>query len=163
MFISALRALLLGFVFFVSSPWLMAQTNAASAPTPKPPPPVPSNVVFIPGVVYGKGGAVDLHADIAYPKGATAPLPAIIHIHGGGWIGGTYKNGPTIHLAQNGYFCASIEYRLSNVAKWPAQIQDCKVAVRWLRANAASTTSIPTASAFLAAAPVGTSSHASPP
>ena len=54
----------------------------------------------------------------------------------GGWIGGTYHWGGIVHLAQTGYFAASIEYRLDNVAKWPAQIEDCKLAVRWLRANA---------------------------
>jgi acetyl esterase/lipase len=88
-------------------------------------------------LVFGKGGAVDLHADLAYPKHASAPTPAIIHIHGGGWIGGDYHDGRLTHWAHEGYFAASIEYRLSNVAKWPAQIQDCKCAVRWLRANAA--------------------------
>jgi acetyl esterase/lipase len=41
-----------------------------------------------------------------------------------------------VHLALYGYFAASIEYRLDGVAKWPAQIQDCKLGVRWLRANA---------------------------
>jgi len=82
-------------------------------------------------------GIADLHAEMAWPKDATAPMPAVIYIHGGGWIGGSYKGGPLLHLAQTGYFAASIEYRLSNVAKWPAQIEDCKLAVRWLRANAA--------------------------
>jgi len=87
-------------------------------------------------VVIGKGGAQELHAEIAYPKNAAKPTPAIIYIHGGGWIEGTYKHS-LIQFAQHGYFGASIEYRFSNVATWPAQIQDCKLAVRWLRANAA--------------------------
>jgi acetyl esterase/lipase len=88
--------------------------------------------------VFGKGGNHDLHADLAWPKNATAPMPAIIHIHGGGWIGGGYHwDGGLANFAKRGYFAASIEYRLDNVAKWPAQIQDCKCAVRWLRANAA--------------------------
>jgi len=64
------------------------------------------------------------------------PLPAVIYVHGGGWIGGNQRESPILHLAQEGYFAASIEYRLSNEAKWPAQIQDCKLGVRWLRANA---------------------------
>jgi len=87
-------------------------------------------------VVIGKGGDRDLHAEIAYPKDATAPLPAVIYIHGGGWVGGSNKHAPILQIAQAGYFAASIEYRLSDVAKWPAQIQDCKLGVRWLRANA---------------------------
>jgi len=88
-------------------------------------------------VVFGKGGAQDLHATLAYPKNPTGPLPALIHIHGGGWAKGDYNHDDIIHWARAGYFTASIEYRLDGVAKWPAQIQDCKCAVRWLRANAA--------------------------
>jgi acetyl esterase/lipase len=97
----------------------------------------PADIVAQKDFVYGKGGDRDLHADFAYPKNATAPMPAIIRIHGGGWIGGSYHWGDLGRIAQRGYFVASIEYRLDNVAKWPAQIQDCKCAVRWLRANAA--------------------------
>ena len=98
----------------------------------------PGDLVVQKDFVYGKGGDRDLHADFAYPKNATAPTPAIIHIHGGGWIGGTQRwDGGLASFARHGYFAASIEYRLDNVAKWPAQIQDCKCAVRWLRANAA--------------------------
>jgi acetyl esterase/lipase len=108
---------------------LTAQTNA--------PPLTSGDLVIQNDIVFGKGGAIDLHADIAYPKNAAGPLPAIIHIHGGGWIGGSYHDGNMARFAQAGYFVATIEYRLSNVAKWPAQIQDCKCAVRWLRANAA--------------------------
>lgn len=100
-------------------------------------PPPPEGIVVLHDVVIGKGGNHDLHAEIAYPKNAVTPLPAIVFIHGGGWISGSYKPSPILHLAQTGYFAASIEYRLSNVAKWPAQIQDCKLGVRWVRANAA--------------------------
>jgi acetyl esterase/lipase len=88
-------------------------------------------------VVYGSGDGVPLHADIAQPANAGKPLPAIIYIHGGGWIAGSHHDGPIQVIAAHGYFAASIEYRLSNVAKWPAQIEDCQLAVRWLRANAA--------------------------
>jgi acetyl esterase/lipase len=99
--------------------------------------PPPGEIVRLHDVVFGKGGDRDLHAEIGYPRGATGPLPAVIFIHGGGWIGGSQKDSPVTQLAQAGYFAASIEYRLSNVTKWPAQIQDCKLGVRWLRANAA--------------------------
>jgi acetyl esterase/lipase len=112
-----------------------AQTNAP-ATNPAPPPP-PSDIVQIHNYVFGKGGDHDLHAEIAYPKNATGPLPAVIDIHGGGWIEGGISENRAAQIAQHGYFAASIEYRLSNAAKWPAQIQDCKCAVRWLRADAA--------------------------
>jgi acetyl esterase/lipase len=88
-------------------------------------------------VVIGKGGDRELHADIAYRENAKKPMPAVIYIHGGGWVAGTYKNSPILQLAGAGYFAASIEYRLAAEAKWPAQIQDCKLGMRWVRANAA--------------------------
>jgi acetyl esterase/lipase len=109
-----------------------AQTNAAPAN-----PPPPAGIVVLHDVVTGTGGGRDLHAEIAYPQNTTSPLPAVIWIHGGGWVAGSYHQGPFIQLAQHGFFAASIEYRLSGEAKWPAQIQDCKLGVRWLRANAA--------------------------
>lgn len=98
---------------------------------------VPPGVTVLHDVVIGKGGDRDLHAEIDYPADAHTPLPAVIFIHGGGWISGSYKDSPILRLAQQGYFAASVEYRLSSEAKWPAQIQDCKLGVRWLRANAA--------------------------
>jgi len=115
----------------------LAQTNAPATNSVSGEAPPTGGLVTLRDVVIGKGGTQDLHADITYRQNATQPMPAVIWIHGGGWISGTYHDGPIIPLARAGYFAASIEYRLSNVAKWPAQIQDCKLAVRWLRANAA--------------------------
>ncbi|MCX6897172.1 MAG: alpha/beta hydrolase [Verrucomicrobia bacterium] len=89
-------------------------------------------------VEIGKGGGRTLHAEIARPKNPPpAPMPAVLFIHGGGWQEGTHKQNGAAVLPLFGYFTASIEYRLSDEAKWPAQIEDCKLAVRWLRANAA--------------------------
>ena len=116
-----------------------AQTNTppTQSPPPRPFPNPPTGVTLLPDLVIGQGGGRDLHAQIAYPTGATGPLPAVIYIHGGGWRGGSYRNTQIYPLAKAGYFAASIEYRLSTEAHWPAQIEDCKLAVRWLRANAA--------------------------
>jgi acetyl esterase/lipase len=115
---------------------ISAQTDANVVPS-IPSPPQHQEIVQLHDVVIGKGGDRDLHAEIAYPKDAKGPLPAVIFVHGGGWIGGSQKQSPIVDLAKHGYFAASIEYRFSNVATWPAQIQDCKLGVRWLRANAA--------------------------
>jgi len=99
---------------------------------------VPEGVEVIADVVIGKGGDRDLHVDIARPKAPPkTPMPAVLWIHGGGWSGGSHKGNRAMMLAARGYFTASVEYRLSGEAKWPAQIEDCKLAVRWLRANAA--------------------------
>ena len=97
----------------------------------------PAGIEVLHDVVFGKGGTQELHAEIAYPKNASKPIPAILFLHGGGWLSGNYKQSPIRQIAQSGYFGASIEYRLTTVAKWPAQIQDCKLAIRWLRGNAA--------------------------
>lgn len=63
--------------------------------------------------------------------------PLVVWIHGGGWRGGSKNNCPISWLTDDGYAVASISYRLTDKAIFPAQIHDCKAAVRWLRANAA--------------------------
>ena len=79
-----------------------------------------------------------LEMDIFRPKNDWGQLPAIVCVHGGGW-----RKGSKIHhrkvaqtLAAKGFVAASINYRLSGEAPFPAQIHDCKAAVRFLRANA---------------------------
>src|SRR5262249_11856865 len=74
--------------------------------------------------------------DLNVPK-SEAPLPLVSWVHGGGWQNGSKANGgPAIALLSKGYAVASINYRLSQHAVYPAQIEDCKAAVRFLRANA---------------------------
>ena len=65
-------------------------------------------------------------------------MPVVVWIHGGGWRGGSRESGigRLIPLARRGYFGASIEYRLSGEATFPAQIEDCKAAIRFLRSRA---------------------------
>lgn len=63
--------------------------------------------------------------------------PTILYLHSGAWITGDRTGGPAIRHATRGYAVASIDYRLAPQYTWPAQIEDCKAAVRWLRANAA--------------------------
>jgi acetyl esterase/lipase len=64
-------------------------------------------------------------------------IPLIIWIHGGAFFVGSKDDTVPLELLAEGYAIASIDYRLSGAAKFPAQIEDCKAAVRWLRANAA--------------------------
>jgi acetyl esterase/lipase len=93
---------------------------------------------------------LDTHTDIAYaahdsalldlmiPRNAAAPPPLVIWIHGGGWQSGDKTNrAQSERLACRGYALASINYRLSDTAIFPAQIHDVKAAIRFLRANAA--------------------------
>lgn len=88
------------------------------------------------GLVFGKGGDVDLQLDLAMPTG-DGPFPVLVCVHGGGWKQGSRKDlTDTIKaLASRGYVAVTIDYRLTPKAKFPAQIEDCKAAIRWLRAN----------------------------
>lgn len=75
--------------------------------------------------------------DIYFPEAAAEkPLPLLIWIHGGGWSGGSKAGMPYMSQLPRGYVAASIEYRFSQKAVFPAQIQDCQAAIRFLRANA---------------------------
>jgi acetyl esterase/lipase len=98
----------------------------------------PADVEFTRDVVYGKGGDVDLKLNIARPKNAKGALPLVLFIHGGGWVEGSRSghDPQTWDFAKRGYVAATVEYRLTGVAKWPAQVNDVKCAVRFLRANA---------------------------
>ncbi len=91
-------------------------------------------------MVFASVGDRDLHLDLYVPETRPAnPMSLIVWIHGGGWRGGS-KEGlrrPGPILERGGYILASVEYRLSGEAIFPAAIADCKAAVRWLRGNAA--------------------------
>jgi len=73
--------------------------------------------------------------DIYVPQEGSGPFPAIIWIHGGGWISGSKEDCQGKELSRYGYAVACVGYRLSTEAKFPAQIHDIKAAIRWLRAN----------------------------
>jgi len=86
-----------------------------------------------------QGNNVELLMDCASPKqSGNSPLPAIIYIHGGGWSEGDKQAGLpfVVALADGGYFAATINYRLSGVAPYPAAVHDCKAAVRFIRKHA---------------------------
>ena len=70
------------------------------------------------------------------PKQGAAPLPLIVWVHGGAWLAGSKENCRSARFLRHGYAAASINYRLSRHAIFPAQIEDCKAAIRFLRANA---------------------------
>jgi acetyl esterase/lipase len=74
--------------------------------------------------------------DLRVPDGP-GPHPVILYLHSGAWISGDRFGGPARRQATRGYAVASIEYRLAPRFIWPAQVEDAKAAVRWLRANAA--------------------------
>ena len=89
-------------------------------------------------VTYARYSDRTLEMDIYRPKNAWGKLPAIVCIHGGGWANGNRTSHEKIAqvLASRGFVAATISYRLSGEAPFPAAIHDCKAAVRFLRANA---------------------------
>lgn len=98
---------------------------------------VPENIEFQKGLVYAKYGEREMHVDLFKPK-RKGKFPAVIVVHGGAWITGHYtmENPLAIALAKRGFVAVTVEHRLSNEKKYPAQIHDLKASVRWLRANA---------------------------
>lgn len=81
-------------------------------------------------VQYTVSGTPEL-MDIYSPQNTAKPLPVIVYIHGGGWVGGSRlgADGYATHFTGKGYVFCSIDYRLAGVAKYPAQIEDCKCAI----------------------------------
>lgn len=99
-------------------------------------PQLPQGTRVLRNLAYVPGGHERQKLDLYLPAGS-APVPVVVWIHGGGWEGGSKDNPGALGLLwQGGFALASINYRLSPHAPFPAQLEDCKSAVRWLRANA---------------------------
>jgi acetyl esterase/lipase len=101
---------------------------------------IPDGVAFEADVEYGRAGQRSLTLDLFRPKDQGAKmLPVVVYIHGGGWQQGDKNEGHRVlsELVLSGNYAAvTVGYRLSGEAIWPAQIHDCKAAVRWVRARA---------------------------
>jgi acetyl esterase/lipase len=83
-------------------------------------------------IVDGKPLRLDLHLPASAPRS-----PLIVWIHGGAWRSGSKSGMPLGSLVDEGYAIASVDYRLSTEARFPAQIHDIKAAIRFLRASGA--------------------------
>jgi acetyl esterase/lipase len=100
---------------------------------------LPSTVRLQSDITYKRLSGRNLKLHFMTPATITKDrLPLIVFIHGGGWTDGTKERGifPLTYFVQNGFAAASIEYRLTGEAIFPAQIQDVKDAIRFLRGNA---------------------------
>lgn len=108
---------------------LSAQKNAPSVPA--------KNFVRVNGVKYAQGQAAPLLADVYLPK-ESGLHPAIIFVHGGGWVGGSRENWSELiaPFAQQGYVGVANDYDLSPAVHFPTALLQCKESVRWLRAHA---------------------------
>jgi len=84
-------------------------------------------------IEYARVGELSLKLDLYLPEKAHPPL--IVYVHGGAWRGGSKKENPLRPLVDQGFALASIDYRLSTQAPFPAQAYDIKAAIRFLRAQ----------------------------
>jgi acetyl esterase/lipase len=91
-------------------------------------------------VVYAVVGGSSLTLDLHFPDAGVRPLPVAVYVHGGGWTSGDKSGGAGFadvpELLSRGYLVASVNYRLAPDNRWPAQIEDVKAAIRFLRADA---------------------------
>lgn len=100
-------------------------------------PAAPKGVKVERDIAYVPGGDAAQALDLYLPEQTLdKPLPLVVWIHGGGWRGGSKAGCGSAFLVPHGYAAASVEYRFSQKAVFPAQIQDCQAAIRWLRVNA---------------------------
>lgn len=107
---------------------------------------LPADILLVHNLRYREGTNRHWFLDLAAPKAAPDALrPAIVVIHGGGWIEGDKSSfstprhpvpGNIIDFARRGYVAVTINYRMSGEAQFPAALDDCRTAIRWLRANA---------------------------
>ncbi|MDB4474635.1 alpha/beta hydrolase, partial [Opitutaceae bacterium] len=86
---------------------------------------------------YSRPDGNPLTLDIYRPEVSFGELPVVVFVHGGGWKNGdkTVVRKKATWLTEHGFAVASIDFRQTDVAGWPAQIDDCYAAVRWLREN----------------------------
>jgi acetyl esterase/lipase len=110
----------------------LADAQQPQRPTPK----VPAGVKALRDLAYVEDGHERNRLDLYLPEKAAGRLPLVVWIHGGAWRAGSKEGCPAMWLSGKGYAVASVNYRLSQHALFPAQIEDCKAAIRWLRANA---------------------------
>ncbi len=98
---------------------------------------IPEGVTVHRDLIYGQVGNRKLPLDLYLPPDTSSPVPVVLWVHGGGWRNGAKGNGGrALNMTQRGFAVVDVEYRLSGEALFPAQIEDCKTAIRWVRANA---------------------------
>ncbi|MDP6041664.1 MAG: alpha/beta hydrolase fold domain-containing protein, partial [Candidatus Latescibacteria bacterium] len=98
---------------------------------------IPEGVTVHKDLIYGQVGERKLPLDLYLPSDTSSPVPVVIWVHGGGWRGGSKGNGGrALNMTKRGFAVVDVEYRLSGEAIFPAQIEDCKTAIRWVKANA---------------------------
>lgn len=102
----------------------------------RPFPQSPPRVRLYKDLAYVPNGHERQKLDLYVPENGSERMPLILWIHGGAWMGGSKNHCPPLPWTRKGYVVASMDYRLSQDASFPAQIEDCKAALRWLHVHA---------------------------
>lgn len=139
----AILTRLLAVLTFAAAGVACGSAASPTAPTvrvetsPTPAPPVDVTTRSWSDVAYAHTSAAQV-LDITLPASGNGPFPVVVYIHGGAFSSGSKAQGTPAraYLVSAGYAVASIDYRLSGEAKFPAQIYDVKAAIRFLKANA---------------------------
>lgn len=123
---------------YESNELLMKDFTGGKIPVVSPYASMPEGILEQKDIEYGNVDGRALVLDLYRPADVAAPAPGLIFIHGGGWRSGNKKDYQyhCVEMAKRGYVTATIGYRLSGEAPFPAAVQDAQCAVRWLRANA---------------------------
>jgi acetyl esterase/lipase len=126
---SSLRWLLAGLAALVPA-WGADQANWAARSV--------SEYISLPDITYFTAGDVTLKLDVYRRRGTTGPQPALIYIHGGGWVGGSKGGAVNLLLPwfEMGFTIVNVEYRLARAAPAPAAVADCLCALRWVATRA---------------------------
>lgn len=134
-----MKSLLAVALCLVTTSVIFADEKFAQRPMP-PVGRVPDSVELKADLPYAGNDNPWQAVDLFLPKIRTTdkPLPVVVYIHGGGWVNGSRRGGgmAAAFAASGNYAGVSVGYRLSGEAKWPAQIHDCKAAIRWIRGHA---------------------------
>ena len=111
-----------------------AQTDDAAAAFVR----VATGYSLTPNITYHRAGGRDLTLDVYRPRGAAAPNPTLLYIHGGGWTNGSKEASALNFLPylQMGWSVVNVSYRLADAAHAPAAVEDCRCALRWVYRNA---------------------------
>ena len=99
-------------------------------------PSIPNGTIIMKDIAYVKNAHERQKLDLFLPPNPGEKIPLLVWFHGGGWEGGDKANCAFQQFVGQNYAVASVNYRLSQDAIFPAQICDCKSAIRWLRAHA---------------------------
>jgi acetyl esterase/lipase len=112
---------------------IASETNAPAATNPAP---ATAGVTIQKDIEYVPGGGAAHLLDLYLPESGGNNVPLVIFVHGGGWHSGSKDGCPAKFLADHGYAVASINYRLVPEAVFPAQLEDCRAALKFLREHA---------------------------